>query len=160
MRLTFSPGPVTTKPIPVTDIEAKVPTLPRTRDCSPLDRLIDILCAKGVIPPEICKLKGHGGGAEFDEDDDHANDDSTNGGDVGTTADTPKGSFVVNRPGHDLHGQTVTFGDGRNKHTKNAYGYHRRPQAGCRSEPPDSERRPQSVGNCHDQRRQGEPEAR
>lgn len=58
-------GPITSKPIPVTDIEAKLPTLPRTRDCSPLDRLIEILCRKGVIPPELCDIEGHGGGAEF-----------------------------------------------------------------------------------------------
>jgi hypothetical protein len=27
--------------------------------------LIAVLCKKGVIPPEICRLKGHGGGPEF-----------------------------------------------------------------------------------------------
>jgi hypothetical protein len=63
---TVSAGPATSKPIPVGDIGAKVPTLPRTNDCGSLDRLIAVLCSKGVIPAALCTIKGHGGGPEFD----------------------------------------------------------------------------------------------
>jgi hypothetical protein len=60
----FSIGPVTSRPIPVTDIEARVPSLPRTHDCTALDSVIAALCRAGVLPASTCH--GHGGGPGFD----------------------------------------------------------------------------------------------
>jgi hypothetical protein len=72
VSLTYGPGgpghsigPITSRPIPVSRIEAVVPTLPRTRDCAILDRLIAVLCRKGVLPAGACAVPGHGGGPEF-----------------------------------------------------------------------------------------------
>jgi hypothetical protein len=68
-KSSFSAGPLgINHDIPVSSIEARIPTLPRERDCQSLDRLIDVLCRNGVIPKELCALKGHGGSAEFAPD--------------------------------------------------------------------------------------------
>ena len=86
-------------------IEAKLPTLPRTRDCSPLDQLISVLCRKGVLPPDLCRIGGHGGKAEFGEDGggadgggipgggipDHGGGTPGGGGGVGPLAGAPSG---------------------------------------------------------------------
>jgi Domain of unknown function (DUF4157) len=61
----YSFGPIRSKAIPVSEIRAVIPTLPKKRDCHSLDRLIDVLCKKGVLPPAVCNLPRHGGGAEF-----------------------------------------------------------------------------------------------
>lgn len=64
----FDAGPPTFDgQFPVDDIEARIPRLPRSADCSSLDRLIEVLCEERVIPEDLCKLKGHGGQAEFED---------------------------------------------------------------------------------------------
>ena len=67
-------GPITSKPIPVRDIEAVVPTVPKTRDCQFLDRLVAILCAKGFLPAELCRTAPAGPPGSFSIGPGHGGD--------------------------------------------------------------------------------------
>jgi hypothetical protein len=56
----FSAGTPTSKPIPLSDIEAVLPEWLSVQGCKPLDEVISYLCTKHVLPPSVCTPTGPG----------------------------------------------------------------------------------------------------
>jgi hypothetical protein len=48
-------GPITSGPIPITDIEIAIHSLPSGLDCLSWEEIKEFLCENGYLPPELCK---------------------------------------------------------------------------------------------------------
>ena len=99
--------------IPVEDVISGVFGLHPEPNCPAMGAILDLLGIPKVIPG---RLGGGGGGL------------GPGGGGGGVTpfgtdcgpVAMPLLTFVVSKPGHPLNGRTVTYGDKRGKHTRNA----------------------------------------
>jgi hypothetical protein len=91
-------GPVTSKPIPITDIETRLGrSRPKASGCMTLEDIWRELCKKGKLPPAICPSTTPGGGG--------------GGGGGGTTPGGGKGGATTSGPCGGSKEPDATWGD-------------------------------------------------